>query len=242
MEYLYYFGNRIKQYRYAIETYPYVLENEFNTAIKNCDIKKDDVILNILAAGIPLKNWFTIKPKVYKEYEINENFHNFTDGEICKLDNIPESDNSIDTIISLTGLHHVNNEDQKAYFMECHRILKENGKFIIGDVIQNSKEANWLNIFVDKYNSNGHKGMFFTVSDKSRIEENGFKTEVKIEKYPWVFKNEVMIIDFVKNLFGLDLATNDEILYGVNEYLKPQKHCENLIINWSLIYFISTKN
>lgn len=242
MDYNKTFDTRISKYNYAINTYPEVLEMEFKTAVDICKIKETDILLNILAGGIPLQNYFITKPFLYKEYELNSKFNN----NICLLDSlsrIPENDNTIDTIITLTSLHHIINPELSNYYKECHRILKnQNGKFIIGDVLENSKEAKWLNEFVDKYNSNGHKGHFFSQDHKSIIQSHGFTTEVEIKTYPWKFENEDTLIDFIKNLFGLDLATTDEIYDGINNYLNPKKINNIIYIDWTLIYFISTKH
>jgi SAM-dependent methyltransferase len=233
------FENRVDNYNYAITKYPNVLENEFKTAIQMCDIQSSDILLNILAGGIPLNKYFSIKPRIYKEYELNPKFN----IDICSLDNIPEKDNTVDIIITLTSLHHMNNNDREIYYKECFRILKNlSGKLIIGDVIKDSKEAKWLDEFVNKYNSKGHIAQFFTDTDKTLIEKNGFISEVQLKTYPWIFETEEMLVDFCKNLFGLNLATYEQILDGIKLYLEPEYLDNNIIIHWSLIYFISSKN
>lgn len=239
MNYTNSFENRANSYNYAINKYPTVLKNEFKTTIKLCNIKSTDIILNILAGGTPLNSYFTTKPYKYKEYEINSKFN----IELCTLDNIPERDNTIDTIITLASLHHMNNNERSMYYKECYRILKRNtGKLIIGDVIEGSNEAKWLNEFVNKYNSKGHIAQFFSNNDKKLFEENGFIVELEIKSYPWVFETEDILVDFCKNLFGLDLATYEQILDGIKVYLNPIYTANNILINWSLIYFISRKS
>ena len=64
MDYTNTFNERVKQYNYAINTYPDVLKNEFETAIELCNIKNTDSVLNILAGGSPLHKYF-ITFKVY---------------------------------------------------------------------------------------------------------------------------------------------------------------------------------
>lgn len=243
MDYKETFNKRAHKYKYAIEKYPCVLEKEFQTAVEMCDIKSTDVVLNILAGGTSLNKYFIKQPQSYKQYDINCSFSELENIILCQLNKIPEDDNSIDTIITLASLHHTTNDERDMYYKECYRILKsETGKLVIGDIVESSKEAKWLNEFVNKYNSNGHNGIFFSNNDKQLIEKNGFLTETEIKSYPWIFNNENELLDFCKNLFGLDLATDKEILEGINTYLNPIRLENNILINWTLMYFISIKN
>ena len=242
MDYNQSFANRVNQYDYAITKYPDTLKEEFRTAIEICKIKDTDILLNILAGGIPLDKYFTTKPYLYRKYEINKLFSESDNMLLCQLNNIQEESDTIDTILVLASLHHINHLERQDFFEECFRILKPvTGKFIIGDVIEDSKEAKWLNEFVNKYNPQGHNGLFFSNKDKVSIETARFKTEIEIKSYPWIFNNEEELVDFCRNLFGLDLATDYEILEGIKQYLNVEKK-EKYIINWTLIYFISRKN
>lgn len=239
MDYNKSFKNRANLYKYAIETYPIVLEKEFKTAIELCNIQSTDIVLNLLAGGTPLNKYFITSPKKYLEYETNIFFSNIPQ---FTFNYIPEKSNSINTIIILAGLHHSNEDERKQLYKECNRTLKEStGRLIIGDVIHGSKEAEWLNIFVNNYNSSGHNGLFWTEKDKTLIEQNGFTTDIVIKSYPWIFQSEYELIDFTRNLFGLDLANDEDILSGLNTYLCPRIHNNNIVIDWNLIYFISTK-
>lgn len=236
------FNKRGKFYKYAIEKYPEVLKHEFETAVDICSIKNTDIIINMLAACVPLDRYFKVQPQKYIEYDTNLNFAELMGIKYCTLYNIPESNISVDTIISLAGLHHSTQDERVEFYKECYRILKNNtGRLIIGDVIKNSKEAIWLNVFVNKYNSSGHNGIFWDEYDKNFINENGFNTRVEIRSYPWIFKSDASLLDFVKNLFCLDLASDAEIIAGIDKYLHPVRTNKQININWQLIYFISTK-
>ncbi len=76
------------------------------------------------------------------------------------------------------------------------------------------------------------------------MESVGFRTEYQIKTYPWLFDTEEILIDFCKNLFNLDLASDDVILEGIKEFLNPfyDDNLNKFVIQWSLIYFISTKS
>lgn len=242
MDYNATFEKRGHLYKYAIETYPFVLTNEFQTTVDMCNIKSDDILLNIPAACVPLNRHFKTQPKKYIQYETNTPFAKLLCVEQCELDKIPEKSNTVDTIITLASLHHTTEAERHAFYNECNRILKPNtGKLIIGDVIKGSKQDNWLNIFVNKYNSAGHNGTFWNESDINLLHECGFEATTCIKSYSWTFESETKMIDFCKNLFGLDLASESDIKNGIETYLQPYKLDDKIHFDWSLIYFTATK-
>jgi len=109
---------------------------------------------------------------------------------------------------------------------------------VIADVIENSLQANWLNIFVNQYNSNGHNGNFFSPTDSQLIKNTGFNNViVSIQHYNWKFSDDYSLISFYKLLFGLNLCKDDNFLLdNIKHYLEYQK-LTNIIIPWKLLYF-----
>lgn len=256
MDYIESFKKRYQRYLYAVNTYPNVMDNELKIACDTMRIKDNNVILNIPAAGTDLKKYINhnthnnYKNITYYEYETSPQFSSMG-YKLCSFDNIPLENNSVDRIIVLASFHHVRVEDRPKIYKEFKRILKEDGLFVIGDVIKNSKQDRWLNEFVNKFNSNGHKGIFFDNEDKKLLEDYGFDVEVELKKYKWEFKDREEMIDFIINLFGLDLLENkEELPYYIDEYLGlnindiPNQNNEidrnnNYWFEWELIYFIS---
>jgi hypothetical protein len=246
MDYNKSFINRASSYMYAMNNYPNALENEFTNAINILDPQPNEVIMNIPSGGVFLEKYLN-NNIIYKSYETSLEFAQLTDISYCLYTQIPENNNSIDKIIVLANLHHSNNEERKQIYKEIHRIIKPNGKFIIGDVIKTSKQDDWLNIFVDSYNTNGHKGIFWNDPkinpvDKKLLEECGFSVETIITNYTWNFDSKDNMLDFCKNLFGLDKINDNNILFdGLNKYLIIKNIDNKYFIDWQLIYFISTK-
>lgn len=246
MDYNITFEKRGHLYKYAIQKYPHVLDQEFQTAVDMCDIQPTDILLNIPAACVPLDKYFKVQPTKYIQYETNPPFAKLMEITSCDLDKIPESTNSVDKIVTLASLHHATEEEREAFYRECYRILTPtNGKLIIGDVIKHSKEDKWLNIFVNAYNSAGHNGNFWTELDIVPLNSIGFHTVTCIKTYQWVFESETKMVDFCKNLFGLDLASDTEIKNGIYEYLQPytiSSATSKLAFDWSLMYFTAIKS
>jgi SAM-dependent methyltransferase len=217
-----------------MDLYQNVLNEEINTAIENLELKKDDVLLNIFAGGIPIDKY--IKDELNITYLAFDMHTDFIINSIQKFsfDKIPMKSNSVNKIICLATLHHLNIDERNVLYNELYRILTPGGRLVIADVICDSPQAKWLNDFVDKYNSNGHNGLFFTNDDSKLLEKNNFKVGVSINNYNWNFKDEKCLLHFCKLLFGLDLCTDDKlILKSIKKYL----HYDNGKIPWQLIYF-----
>lgn len=238
MDYIKSFKNRAHSYLNAVELYNNVLDEEIITAINNLELKKNDVLLNIFAGGTPIDKY--IKDELNITYLAFDMHTDFVKNIIqkCSFDKIPIKSNSVSKIICLATLHHLNIDERDILYSELNRILIPGGRLVIGDVIYNSPQAKWLNEFVDKYNSNGHNGLFFTDKDSELIEKNGFSVDVSINKYNWNFKDEKCLLHFCKLLFGLDLCTNDKLLLNS---IKTYLHYDNGKIPWELIYFNCVK-
>lgn len=122
------------------------------------------------------------------------------------------------------------------------RILAPNGRLVISDVICNSPQDYWLNTVVNRYNSNGHQGIFFNESDAQLIRGCGFEVDCERVYYYWYFRNHLEMKDFVVNLFGMDLLGPDENLLDIiQNNLNLHEHNNGAIkFEWQLIYFMAT--
>lgn len=242
------FINRAKRYCDAVNDLGYILDNEFTKCIEILNLQHNDVLVNVASGGIPLEKYIDKSLNIhYIPIETNTEFSKASNSMLCSYDNLKLLDNSIDKIIIHTNLHHCPNNERILFYKECYRVLKNNGKFIIGDVLKNSNQDNFLNIFVNQYNSNGHNGIFFTENDKELIEKAGFTVETKITNYKWFFENKNDMIEFTRKLFGLDKLDDDinkhEIIYeNIQKYLDIEEINNKYYWNWTLIYFIGTVN
>lgn len=226
MEYEEAFFNRAQRYNYAVEKYKYVLDNEFKIAIDVLDLQFNDVLVNIPSGGIPLHKYIDKTLKV--------TYHGFEPlkDTSCSFTAIPLDDKSVDKIMCLSSFHHV--QDQRVDTVnEFKRILKDGGTLVIGDVIKGSLQDEWLNTFVHRYNSNGHIGDFLKPSDVTFMSQYGFEVEVSNQSYNWMFKSDKDAIDFMINLFGLDLIHDTDFLL---QSMKSMLNYRNCIIEWQLQY------
>lgn len=237
MDYNKTFETRGQKYKYATDTYPHVLDAEFQTAITMCKLKPGMVLVNIPAACVPLHNYMPADAEIgYVPLESNEAFANLTGVPYSPLDALRLPDKSADVIVSLASLHHASDSERRAFYRECRRVLRPEGRLVIGDVMCGSTQDGWLNTFVNLYNSAGHNGQFWSGADARLLEEYGFNVKIKTPMYTWDFESNTSMIDFCKNLFGLDRATDSQIEHGLVQYLGARE-CK---IPWQLMYFIAT--
>lgn len=225
MEYKAAFKNRNVQYETAVEKHDGVLRQEFETAVAALDLKPSETLVNIPSGGNPL--YTHIDPSLNIHYIPFEPMKDHSE-----FSNIPLPSNSIDKIITLASFHHVHREREDT-LKEFHRILKPSGMLVIADVIEGTKQAEWLNGFVNEYNPNGHNGLFLTQSDTTLAQKTGFKVECCIHTYDWLFKSDEQAVNFTKNLFGLNLLQDDTLLLQALKDRLDYKDCK---FEWQIMY------
>lgn len=216
MDYKRCFENRVQLYKYAIRKYPNTMTDEHASVRDRLDLFDGCRILDIGDSGLGLEGGVSI------DFE---------------FDNLPFESGSFDRIVILAVLHHISIEERAILYKECMRILVPGGRLIISDVIRDSAQDYWLNGIVNRYNSNGHHGLFFNESDAQLIRLAGFDVECERVSYYWYFRNLVEMEDFIINLFGMDLLEPGENLYNIVN----QNLCLNdeFAFEWQLIFFIA---
>jgi hypothetical protein len=116
--------------------------------------------------------------------------------------------------------------------------LKENGSFIFSDVKRDSPVDFFLNEFVNKYNSLGHDGFFFTENSFNEfpsLQEKIIRTQYN--QYPFVFKDKSEMLCFFSFFFGLDKANENIIYDGIRDILGIKSTENGLEVDWGLIQF-----
>jgi len=233
MDYDLVFSKRSAQYNFATKTYPHVLVNELRTAAEMVNAEKGAIVVNVPGACVDISPYLD-SSIIYKPYETNAVFAAIAGVTHSNFGIIPEPDESVDKVVSLASLHHSTDQERATFYKEALRVLKPAGTMIIGDVISGSPQDLWLNTFVNKYN--GHNGIFWSHDDVKLMA--GFTVEVSVKKYRWTFNGMDEMVDFCRNLFGLEGASDSELVDGLKYYLGA----DETGFDWSLMYFIATKN
>jgi SAM-dependent methyltransferase len=228
------FEKRANDYHYVMQKYPDVRSYEFESLIGSTDFSSIKNVLDIPSGGGYLKKYLPKNIELISA-DFSEGFTN----EHIQLVNPTQfsySDNSFDLVLSLSGLHHLN--DVPKFVHECLRVLKQNGSFIFSDVKKDTPVDLFLNEFVNKYNSLGHNGIFFTENSFNEfplLQQKIIRTQYN--QYPFVFKDKSEMLCFFSYFFGLDKANEDIIYDGIRDILGVKSTENGLEVDWGLIQF-----
>jgi len=232
------FDKRALDYIKALNIFPEVRRDEFNSFIQLLQLKENENFLDA-PCGTGICASFINESIQYTGLDPCATFADYCKN--CGLNTIQAdmeqqifAKDNFDVIGSLAGVHHIS--DRKALYSEWYRILKPGGRLILLDVEENSLPSIFLNNFVNQYNSMGHQGLFLNENDKTLLNMAGFKDiEYKEIESKWTALNKEAMCKFMRVLFTLDKLKND-ILLGeeLNKGFKTIETNLSYQIIWSL--------
>jgi len=137
---------------------------------------------------------------------------------------IPTDDASVDRLGSMVGLHHLPNK--LAFVRECARVVKPGGRIVLSEVVEDSLVAKFLNGPVDRYTSNGHKGVFVKPGElRDLLFEAGCTTvDERFYHLHWRFGSLGDLARFARGLLGLAKATEEQTLAAIRDHFELDIH------------------
>lgn len=237
------FDNRAESYHKAMRDFPLARKEEFEWALHYLAINPGDNVCDVPSGGGYLKDFALDEDCFFNFLETSESFASYnvdcpnSKTQVCEFEDLPLANQSVDSLICLAALHHVDNREK--VFQEFRRVVKSQGKILIVDVEEGSNTAGFLNVFVNEYNSMGHNGSFINGQVVNSLEKN----EITVVSYnshtfQWTFDNEHCMVTFCRGLFGLDKATDEDIIHGIKIYLNPHYQQNQVSLDWDLVYIV----
>ncbi len=218
---------------------PKARDEEFVTALSLLQPSTKNVVLDVPAGGAYLREYLNNDIQ-YQGFDFSTGFNRNQNVEACTETYIPLPDSSVDKAICLAAIHHV--EHKAEFVKELHRCLAPYGRLVIGDIIANSEPADFLNGFVDTWNSLGHDGDFIKPRrDIALLEHAGFKARFQTNHYHWNFANSAECHNYLRQLFALDKRPSTNELNDAIQTLGVTESASGFRLNWSLGFLIATK-
>jgi SAM-dependent methyltransferase len=235
------FDQRGEAYHRAMVEFPEAREAEFREIIRLADPRPGQVLCDVPSGGGYLQRYIRIPGCDVTAVETSEAFFRFCSERdagravLSDLDHIALPSRSVDCVISLAGVHHLG--DRAAFFREARRILRPGGTFCVADVKAGTATARFLNIFVNRFNSMGHEGMFFDEDAPAELEAVGFTVlEHYYRPYYWSFARIEDMCRYLTLLLGLDRATPEDVQAGVSRFLGYETANNACRMNWGLLF------
>lgn len=149
------------------------------------------------------------------------------------LEGIPTA--YFDAVLSLAGIHHLENNEQHQFLVATKRVLKTTGRLLMTEVKEGSRTSHFLDQFVGNCTATGHVGNYLKDNFVSVASLAGYTT-IKRDTMacPWVFANEDHLCNWMRKFFGLSNISNKMLLSQVEEILGLSRGKNALTVNWEL--------
>ena len=136
------------------------------------------------------------------------------------------------------AFHHV--LDKTATLSEFARVVRPGGRVVVADVEDGTGTGRFLNEFVDEFNSMGHDGRFLDQQFYDAFDRAGLVLrEVRRPDLRWRFSDELEMAAFCRRLFGLDLASDDDVIGGIRTHLGYDHNETGVAMEWQLAYVVA---
>lgn len=235
------FDQRGKLYHQAMMDYPLARQAEFKTVLSELDLGPGLTLCDVPSGGGYLRNFISVPGVKLYFVETSKAFAQETEGLsdstplFCKtIADLPLSDGTVDRVVSLAGLHHI--DPQVDFYREAHRILASNGILVLADVQGGSGVDRFLNDFVDQHSSMGHKGIFLTGQTLIDLKKCGFQiASAQLKSYAWQFPSSTAMAHYCQMLFGINQADMKTILHGIKACVGYEVTDTGCYMNWELL-------
>jgi SAM-dependent methyltransferase len=233
------FNRRGEAYHRAMQLVPGARRREFSLALDRVGLRHGAVLCDVPSGGGYLVDYLLPNLEVrLVAIDPSEVFARTWEDKrvewhLAPLHQLPIVDAGVDALVSIAGLHHV--DDRPLVLREMRRVLRPGGGLYILEVPVGAITDQFLNGFVDSHNSMGHEGRFVDDTFRADLGAAGFRIETdELCRYTWDFSGEAEMIEFIRLMFWLDKASPEAILEGVKDILGVVEDGDGCKMNWEL--------
>lgn len=240
LEYQAIFDKRGALYHTAMRRWPEARRPEFENLIRIAGLAPGQRICDVPAGGGYLADYLQGEAEICS-LETTAAFVRDSTPEararmtLCDLGALPVATASMDRVISLAGMHHV--EDKIPFFREARRILLPDGVFCVADVHAASPVRRFLDDFVGGHNETGHSGWYFDASIAKTLALCGLAVEsAERVRYDWVFDSPAEMAAYCKLLFGMLDVDDNRVVEAIGDHLGFDQGQEGTRMRWELFF------
>ena len=204
------FARRGGRYERSMARSPEVRQEEFGAMLRHLRPVVGECVVDAPSGGAHLRallpahiNYVAVEEAPQFHVACNLRLLAGDRALLAPCHSIPLPEASCDAVCSLAGLHHLH--DRAPVYAEWHRLLRPGGRVVLADVADGTAVAGFLNGFVDRYNPEGHDGLFLGETDTVALMAAGFEDIASTDvAYHWHFRDLDHVAEFCVDLFGLD--------------------------------------
>lgn len=157
------------------------------------------------------------------------------------VDAWPVGDASLDRVASLAGLHHL--EAKAPLLAEAARALRPGGRIAVGDVLDGTAPARFLDGPVDRFTATGHRGRFVRAGElTTMLRAAGFvDVDERHRRCDWRFASTCAMVAFCRALFGLVHASAAEVSAALHGAFDIRAAPSGVRLPWSLTFAVGRR-
>lgn len=244
-EYARLFDARGNRYHAAMEHFPHARDAEFTTALDIAGVRPGDVVADIPCGGGYLAPYLPADVTLWS-VDSSDGFARFArragqDHFLqCPITAVPLADGLLDHVISIAGLHHV--DDRGPFWRECARLLRPGGTLTVCDVRAGSPVARFLDSVVDRHTPTGHRGQYFDEGTIAEMNAAGLRvTRCEPRRIPWRATDRTALATFCCLLFGLEGITPAELAPVLAATVGVRDEPAGVALDWELQCYRATR-
>lgn len=217
MNYEHVFRARGAAYARAMIEWPDARADDFRLPLARAALRPGEVVVDVPSGRGDLRDHLPAGVH-WRGHEPCASFFGVGEGTDRPLVPLPWPEASADVAVSVAGVHHV--ADRRPLYRELRRVLQPQGRLVLADVHRESSVARFLDEFVGRHNSTGHRGHYLDDAEPAVLADCGFDvTAVERIRYPWRFASERAMTGFFRLLFDLREIDDGRIIAGVDRLL-----------------------